>query len=84
VQEVVTNAVRHAQAANLWVTIEAGRTGVTVHARDDGRGVDRVRPGNGLTGMRERLEQAGGRLELSSRPGEGFELTAVLPLRASA
>jgi signal transduction histidine kinase len=85
VQEIVTNAVRHAHARNLWVAFEMGAAGVTVRARDDGRGVDGMRPGNGLRGMRERLEQAGGRLELASRPGAGFELKAVLPMtRATA
>jgi signal transduction histidine kinase len=85
VQEIITNAARHAGARNLWVTVEMAAAGLTVSARDDGRGVDGVRPGNGLRGMRERLELAGGRLELASRPGQGFAVKAVLPLtRASA
>lgn len=79
VQEVITNAVRHAQADNLWIRLEATPEGLAVHARDDGRGVREVRAGNGLRGMRERLEQLGGRLQVQSRPGEGFSIDAVIP-----
>jgi signal transduction histidine kinase len=78
VQEVVTNTVRHAGAANLWIEVAAGSDGMRVHAHDDGRGADGVRPGNGLRGMRERLEQAGGRLQVETSPGGGFEVTALV------
>ena len=69
VQEIITNTVRHAGAANLWITVENTAQGVMIHARDDGRGRDRVEAGNGLLGMRERLEGFGGRLDIRSRPG---------------
>ena len=82
VQEIVTNAVRHAQAKNLWIDVEAEAGELRVRARDDGRGAAEVRPGNGLRGMRERLERAGGRLEVSAADGQGFALTAVWPLAA--
>jgi signal transduction histidine kinase len=79
VQEIVTNTVRHSGAENLWITVGRDATGVTVHSRDDGRGTATIRPGNGLTGMRERLEQVGGRLSYQSAPGRGFHLEASLP-----
>lgn len=50
-----------------------------MHASDDGRGADSVRPGNGLTGMRERLERLGGTLAHETEPGGGFRLRARLP-----
>ena len=52
---------------------------VTLAARDDGRGAALFRGGNGLVGMRERLETLGGQLELHPNPGRGFALTATLP-----
>jgi len=79
VQEIVTNAVRHAGADNLWIEVGGGPSGTVVRARDDGRGADSVRPGNGLTGMRERLEQLGGELSWRSAAGEGFGVAARLP-----
>jgi signal transduction histidine kinase len=77
VQEIVTNAVRHAGARNLWIEIATGAGGIELTARDDGRG-GALKPGHGLTGMRERVEQAGGRLEIDTAPGRGFALKAVL------
>jgi signal transduction histidine kinase len=79
VQEAITNAVRHAGAENLWIEVARADGGVEVRARDDGRGAGSLRQGAGLTGMRERLEQAGGRLDLDARPGGGFEVRAWLP-----
>ncbi|MBF6595002.1 MAG: sensor histidine kinase [Thermaceae bacterium] len=80
VQEIITNTVRHAGANNLWITIETTASGIVIHARDDGRGHKDLRYGNGLSGMRERLEGFGGQLSIRSRPGEGFALDAVLPV----
>ena len=83
-QEAITNAVRHADATRLW--LEARRVGdnVVLRVRDDGRGADQVAPGNGLRGLRERLQQHGGRLEISTRRGEGFQLTMILPAAPNA
>ena len=78
-QEILTNAVRHAGARNLWLELVQGPDGLELRARDDGRGAGSVRPGNGLTGMRERLEQLGGRLSCESTPGSGFQVRAWLP-----
>lgn len=79
VQEVITNAMRHAQARNLWITVDERPDGIALTARDDGRGVDALRWGNGLRGMRERFEELSGRVDFSSRPGAGFEVQAFVP-----
>jgi signal transduction histidine kinase len=78
-QEVITNAVRHANAANLWIQLESGADGISLRARDDGRGAAELMPGNGLNGMRERLRELGGRLDISTGPGVGFQLRAWMP-----
>lgn len=82
-QELVTNTVRHAQAENLWLDVTRNGEGVEIHARDDGRGATTLQSGNGLAGMRERIEQRGGTLLVETAPGHGFSVTAVLPLAAS-
>jgi signal transduction histidine kinase len=79
VQEVITNTMRHAQARNLWITVDQRPDGIALTARDDGRGVDAVTSGNGLRGMRERFEELSGRVDFSSRPGAGFEVQAFVP-----
>jgi signal transduction histidine kinase len=78
VQEIVTNAVRHADADNLWIEIGGSGHGATVlRAYDDGRGARSLRLGNGLTGMRERIEQLGGTVDFHANPG--FRIQAEVP-----
>jgi signal transduction histidine kinase len=84
VQEVITNAVRHAGAANLWITIADTADGIRVDARDDGQGAAALDWGNGLRGMRERFESCEGRLDVRTRPGGGFELHGVMPRAGTA
>ena len=78
-QEIITNAIRHSGAANLWIEVLEVDGGVEVRARDDGRGADAVRAGQGLDGMRGRLAAVGGSLAIDSRPGLGFAVVAMLP-----
>jgi signal transduction histidine kinase len=80
VQEIITNSIRHAAAGNLWIELSRTANGIAICAHDDGRGAKELRPGHGLTGMRERLEQVGGKLEIETQPAKGFRLNAWLPL----
>ena len=82
-QEIITNTVKHANAENLWLTFRISEDALEFHARDDGRGVDELEEGNGLTGMGERLGQLGGRLAVKTSSGEGFSLDAWMPLEAT-
>lgn len=80
VQEITTNAARHADAGNLWIDIAAGADGeVVLRAHDDGRGAESLQVGNGLTGLRERVEQLGG--VVSFDPARGFRVVAEVPAR---
>ncbi len=83
-QELITNTVRHASASNLWISLETGRSGLSLKARDDGRGVSELMPGNGLNGMRDRLKELGGRLDIATRPGAGFQVRAWMPEESQA
>lgn len=79
-QEIITNAVRHAQARHLWIRVYREAPGlVVVEASDDGVGAEMVNVGNGLRGMRERLQQCGGQLQVDTHPGKGFRLRATVP-----
>ena len=83
-QEVITNTLRHARARNLWLAFESAADGtLRVRARDDGQGADAVAPGNGLSGMRERLAQFGGGLAIDTGRGRGFSLEAWMPREAT-
>jgi len=77
-QEALTNAARHSGADNVWLTLARSSGRVMLSVRDDGRGADVVRPGNGLAGMRERLEALGGGLDVGA--GAGFRIDAWVPV----
>jgi signal transduction histidine kinase len=83
VQEAVTNAARHAQARHCTVGIapdEAANV-LRLEVTDDGRGIsdDRL-AGVGLSSMRERAEELGGRCEVEALPSGGTSVWAMLPL----
>ena len=79
VQEIITNAARHAGARHLWIELRREQDQLVVDARDDGRGADAYVAGNGLRGMRERVAQYGGTLDIETRRGAGFCLRLALP-----
>lgn len=82
-QEAVTNAVKHAQAANLWLQVAPDGDGVRLIARDDGSAPPPASsPGSGLVGMRERVECLGGRLAVQRGANFGFTVDAWLPSAA--
>jgi signal transduction histidine kinase len=90
VQEAVTNVVRHANATHAWVCIqhaEGTRAELNIEVRDDGHGFEPstsagAGAGVGLTSMRERADELGGRVEFDSGPG-GTTVRAWLPLVGS-
>jgi signal transduction histidine kinase len=79
IQEIVTNATRHGEAANLWIRIASQPGGIELHARDDGRGASEVKWGHGLTGMRERFRELSGWIDVSAGTGPGFEVRGFMP-----
>lgn len=83
-QEIVTNAVRHSGARNLWLRLARHDGVLSIEARDDGSGIDTIHFGNGLTGMRERVEELRGSMEVTSSRGHGFAVHVTLPIGASA
>lgn len=83
IQECVSNAIRHARARNLWIEVERGPAGIVAIVRDDGCGARSFREGNGLRGMRERVEAVAGRLELVPGP-PGFQAVIRIPVQGAA
>lgn len=84
IQECMTNAVRHGDARDIEIAIKKIDGCLCVRVCDNGRGAESVVPGQGLRGMRERVEALGGKLEWRSRYGYGFDLGADLPLEAAS
>lgn len=80
VREAVTNIVRHAQASRCRLEFSATGDGTALVVEDNGRGGIR-QEGNGLRGMRERVESLGGRFRIDS--AQGTRLTVELPAQAA-
>ena len=79
VREAVSNAVRHADAKTLAVTVTV-EDDVCVEVIDDGRGLPSDITGSGLTNLRHRAHQAGGTFTIEDAPGGGTALRWSAPL----
>ena len=78
-QEALNNALRHAHARSVSVSLHLNNQTVALEVADDGIGFDptaaREQGGFGLRGMEERAARLGGTLTVESRPGEGSKIT---------
>ncbi|MEI2432303.1 histidine kinase [Lysobacter yananisis] len=81
VQEALTNAARHADAARLRVALHRDGAALELRIADDGRVHAPLREGNGLSGMRERVAAAGGELDFSLSPEGAMRIHARFPLQ---
>jgi PAS domain S-box-containing protein len=85
-QEALTNALKYAHARKFETRLSFKAKELRLELRDDGDGFktkDR-HDGVGLTGMRERVEQMGGELKISSSRGKGTKVTVVLPFNGES
>ncbi len=84
VQEALNNVVKHAGATRAEALLEGDGAAIEITVRDDGRGFDpaTTTSGFGLTGMRERVELAGGELRIDAAVGRGTTVSATIPVRA--
>ena len=86
-QEALANAVKHAGASEILISLHESRDSVTLTVRDDGRGFVPAPPEAlvtshfGIIGMHERVEKIGALLDIHSSPGHGCSVTVSLPTR---
>ncbi|MBD0673619.1 sensor histidine kinase [Streptomyces sp. CBMA156] len=79
-QESLANVRKHAAASAVEIVLTASAYGVELEITDDGRGfVVEDSAGFGLNGMRNRLAELGGELTVTSSPGDGTRVLAVIP-----
>lgn len=79
VQEALTNTARHTDARTLRVDISQETSRIAIVITDDGRMRGPLRPGNGLTGMRERVDAAGGEVTFDTGDAGALRIRAELP-----
>ena len=85
-QEALVNAVKHSDAAHIWVDLTGGPFSVALTITDDGKGFDingLPNTGLGLISMRERVGSVGGMLEIQTTSAAGTRLRVTVPTRAS-
>lgn len=82
--EALANVAKHAHTKQAWVTLSRTGKGIRLSVRDSGAGFEpaQLEPGAGLgiLAMRERLRAITGSLSVRSRPGQGAEIVALVPL----
>jgi two-component system sensor histidine kinase UhpB len=82
VQEGLTNALRHADAAHIAIALDGTEQDVQVTIHDDGRGIDpSAPPGRGLRGMQERVRALGGSFTIESAPAGGTRIRIEIPVK---
>src|SRR5699024_1483603 len=80
-QEIITNAVKHSEAKELWLTVVYEADQVRLTGANDGFAPRTVAPGHGLRGLRERVELLDGSLDV--RPYPQFTIEVSLPVRVT-
>jgi signal transduction histidine kinase len=83
VSEALTNAVKHAAASAVRVSVAVAGDTLKVTVRDNGAGGADPARGSGLTGLGDRVEALGGQISVTSPPGYGTTIAASLPIRRS-
>ncbi len=77
--EACTNAMRHSEATRVQITAKSIEGSLQLRVQDDGRGGAALRPGGGLTGLRERADIIGGTLRIDSPQGGPTTLVLQVP-----
>jgi signal transduction histidine kinase len=82
--EALQNAVKHAQATTMVISVEESAGELRFSAVDDGRGIDvaRARSGSGIQNMMDRMAALNGSLDLATAPGGGTAVSGRLPVPA--
>jgi signal transduction histidine kinase len=78
--EALANAMKHAQASRIEISLTTRRDSLVLSIRDDGIGGADAARGSGLAGLTDRVEALGGSIDLHSAAGAGTAITVDLPL----
>jgi len=79
-REALTNVLRHSGASHCMIYFSEDNSHYRLQIRDNGKSRDAIVPGNGLKGIKERIEEAGGKVSWSC--DDGFRLNMELPVTA--
>ena len=79
IQEAINNAIKYAEAQNIFVDVEKSDNKIKIVIKDDGKGFDqnKVEIGNGLQNMKKRIEEIDGEVQIDSRISNGTIITIL-------
>lgn len=78
-REAVTNCLKYAGATHMDLILKFADGCLNVYVFDNGKGCKDITAGNGIRGIRQRVEEAGGTVRFISEDGEGFQMYIRLP-----
>jgi signal transduction histidine kinase len=81
--EAIANAIKHSEARHIDLEVDARGELLYIRIADDGQGGAHARGGSGLAGLADRIGASGGSLQITSLPGLGTTVEAVLPCASS-
>ncbi|GGC84778.1 sensor histidine kinase [Undibacterium terreum] len=79
IQEAITNVIRHSGASDAEVNMTMQEQGIAANISDNGKGMPETKEGNGLKGMRSRIEGLRGTLDIANHPSRGLAINIWLP-----
>ncbi len=82
IQEAITNILKHSHAKKAWVNIHYDAGDLNVSIRDNGKSNDKIKVGNGLTGIQNRMATIGGSASSEIAEQGGFQVALNLPREA--
>lgn len=77
--ELITNTLKHAQASNIFLALTLKKHEIHLNLMDNGKGINKIIKGNGLSGIDSRLELVSGIANYESSVGEGFVCNIYIP-----
>jgi signal transduction histidine kinase len=78
IKEALTNASRYSNATKIEIKIDINENFTRLYIKDDGKGCKKIKEGLGLSGMRERVDNFGGSISISSE--DGFMIVCIIPV----
>ncbi|WBW96730.1 sensor histidine kinase [Oceanirhabdus sp. W0125-5] len=79
IKESITNGIKHGQASSFFINLEKTDKDIKLKIQDNGKGCENVVLGNGLKGMKDRIDAVSGQIDFSGNKDGGFEVEVYIP-----
>ncbi len=79
IKESITNGIKHGHASFFFINLEKTDNNIKLNIQDNGKGCEKVVFGNGLKGMKDRIDAVSGKIDFSVNKDGGFEVEVSIP-----